>query len=711
MTILPPPPLPTLAKSETELSRLAADRHLPTAQLERWRIWQSQSGQIHLPARELQHDGTLGDRSGQTRSTYGHYRSIAGGTSSLVFAESHTVPQVDHLWVCEGCLDAVTLDWALDAEPPDDWVIAVAGTSVLTSQALTRFIVRCQPKQVSIVADNDEPGQAAALKQWRQLSHQPDLTAALRIVAPHTDGADISDYWTAKSEHREHRGPGWVDSHLMLVPSPAHEIDENDEPKNRSKDLTDHQILISDCAMSLCQIDDPNDLAKIAHIGNGRYLIWDHDNISTPATKDHINAMARAELGWSTGHEPTAISARSVGDLTRAVTELTQLPNSIPDIHTPTDRITGEQIPGLPASDGIWSLDADLKLVRQTHERRVILPRGVARISLGTAMMPEHQPKKLIEYLTTAAADDSDLVSFICAQIGRTLLADRPRPGLALLVGPGGTGKSTLLNLLAELVGSNLTTSASIPQMSSKFWLATNASGRQLLIMPEIGQRPYSGQLRAKYDQGLQLIKSLTGGDGDTYTTEAKYATSSPTLNPQITVWGASNYLPAWISGADDVSAYERRLRPIPMTVVIPAHEQNPHLIADIIEADGYEAIAAYCAQSYRTWLSLGSPLPDASAALLERLITEALTPQDDWARQHLQKVELSEVAGIDCYQHFAAWMEQHHDVKTDEDKRSWQRKLRKAASSVAAEFDAPARSSRRDNQQVYYWAGLKLIK
>jgi putative DNA primase/helicase len=158
---------------------------------------------------------------------------------------------------------------------------------------------------------------------------------------------------------------------------------------------------------------------------------------------------------------------------------------------------------------------------------------------------------------------DHDLIILAAEAIGYTLTARTDLKVAFWVPGPGDSGKSTLLNLIARLAGS-LHTAIDLHELGERFGLAP-IIGKRVATCTEAQSNVY-----IRHDR----FKALTGG-GDYVVVDQK--NKAPlTIIPTVKLWFAFNDAP----GTNDRSdAYFKRLRVIPFNRSIPEKERIPDLL------------------------------------------------------------------------------------------------------------------------------------
>ena len=130
------------------------------------------------------------------------------------------------------------------------------------------------------------------------------------------------------------------------------------------------------------------------------------------------------------------------------------------------------------------------------------------------------------------------------------------------LIGPGGTGKSTLQQILIALAGFGGTHTSDLETIETNRFETHNLIGKRLLLLTD----------EASFSKRLDTLKKLTSSS-DTLRAERKYGTQTINFKPELLVCIASN---EHISSSDISSGLERRRLTIVMDkVVAPSQRRN----------------------------------------------------------------------------------------------------------------------------------------
>ena len=142
------------------------------------------------------------------------------------------------------------------------------------------------------------------------------------------------------------------------------------------------------------------------------------------------------------------------------------------------------------------------------------------------------------------------------------------------LVGPGGTGKSTMQQLLIALAGFSGTHTSNLETIETNKFECFNLIGKKLLLLTD----------EANFNKRLDVLKKITSAS-DTLRAERKYGKEVINFKPEVLVCIASN---EHISSSDISSGLERRRLTIIMDKVVPPSQRRDllNVYADRLEGD-----------------------------------------------------------------------------------------------------------------------------
>lgn len=198
---------------------------------------------------------------------------------------------------------------------------------------------------------------------------------------------------------------------------------------------------------------------------------------------------------------------------------------------------------------------------------------------------------------------DAALIAYVQRAVGYSLTGDTSEQCLHLCHGTGSNGKSTMLDVLAELSGeygqqADFQTFLDRRHDSGPRNDVARLAGARLVRSSEVGDHK-------RLNEGL--IKSLTGGDIIT----ARFLYSEDfEFKPQFKLWLAANHKPV-IRGTD--YAIWRRIRLIPFDVTITAEQVDSDLPAKL--RGELPGILRWAVEGCQMWLESGLRPPERVTA------------------------------------------------------------------------------------------------
>ena len=181
------------------------------------------------------------------------------------------------------------------------------------------------------------------------------------------------------------------------------------------------------------------------------------------------------------------------------------------------------------------------------------------RTRLNYSYDPKAGCPKFIAWLDAAiGADKVILIRAFC----RALLTGYTTGERFLhLIGPGGTGKSTLQQILIALAGFTGTHTSSLEIIETNKFECHNLIGKKLLLLTD----------ESTFNKRLDCLKKITSSS-DTLRAERKYGKEVISFKPEVLVCIASN---EHISSSDISSGLERRRLTIMMDKVVPPSQRK----------------------------------------------------------------------------------------------------------------------------------------
>jgi putative DNA primase/helicase len=254
-------------------------------------------------------------------------------------------------------------------------------------------------------------------------------------------------------------------------------------------------------------------------------------------------------------------------------------------------------------------------------------------LDLRTGELVQHTPKNLIthcapviwnsrandatfdRFIHDLCGGDQELQQFLQRAVGRSLMATHKEDAFFILVGPGGTGKTTFLRIWDILLGP---LSQSI---NPSVLLKSNRSGGpapELLSMQ--GKRfVFASEIDSDQQLSEATLKRLASNDQ--INARPMYAKSETVFEAEVTLWIAVNELPQF---DPNDSGIQRRLVCVPITNVIAPERRQANLLQKLTAPNGAGAAAMRWAvdgaeQYLRSGLEMPPVVRDFTAELLLR--------------------------------------------------------------------------------------------
>ena len=255
-------------------------------------------------------------------------------------------------------------------------------------------------------------------------------------------------------------------------------------------------------------------------------------------------------------------------------------------------------------------------------------------LDLDTETLLPHDPRQLMTQMMNASHDptatcprfesfmdrvlpDPTMRTYVQRALGYTLLGDSDQRAMFLIYGPSGTGKSTLMEAMAQVFGDyGITAPSGTLRSSGRESAPTNdlhsLRGRRFVSTSETNES-------TSYNE--DLIKRLTGRDRvqsrDLYQTNQEWT-------PQCVIWLATNHPPKF---STDDDAIWRRAKLVPFTTVLSGEGEIRDFARSFLagEADG---ILNWLLDGLRGYLrhGLGEPESVVEAAQEQRLQSDSVS-------------------------------------------------------------------------------------
>lgn len=292
-------------------------------------------------------------------------------------------------------------------------------------------------------------------------------------------------------------------------------------------------------------------------------------------------------------------------------------------------------------------------------------------------------------FLDTLTGNDLEMRGFLQRSFGYALLGEWREKAFWFGYGPPDAGKSVLLNVVGDVLGSyhvsvDADTWMARPAVGGNRGDLTRLMGARLVTTSEV--KP-----GCRFDQ--KLMKSVTGGDP--VVAAAKYEAEISFL-PQFALWLAANDRP-YVDAED--AGFWRRMRCIPFNNHVPAERQDPHLRRKLASSEHAPAVLAWLVAGCREYLErgLGSCAAVDAASSEYR---EDVNPLHEFAEDRLIFDPEATTASLTLWEDYLDWSKQQQ-CKTHLSRKRF-------AGSLAVMGARPERASIK-GEQVRVVRGVRL--
>jgi putative DNA primase/helicase len=253
-----------------------------------------------------------------------------------------------------------------------------------------------------------------------------------------------------------------------------------------------------------------------------------------------------------------------------------------------------------------------------------------------------------IAFLTRIMGGNMALVNYVQRVFGYTLTGHTGEQCLFFLYGHGANGKSTLLNVLSELLGSNYSKQTPSETLMAKFG---GRSASNDLARLQGARAVIANEIEGGAHLAEAMIKQITGGD----LISARYLYAEYfEFKPVFKLFMAGNHKPV-IRGDDD--GIWRRIQLVPFEVTIPEAERDHDLAAKLrAELPG---ILNWAIEGCLVWKKSGMSVPD--------VITDAVKEYRDdmdimgqWLSEEAEIAPSATWAATEAYDCCQFWLKQN---------------------------------------------------
>jgi putative DNA primase/helicase len=279
---------------------------------------------------------------------------------------------------------------------------------------------------------------------------------------------------------------------------------------------------------------------------------------------------------------------------------------------------------------------------RERHDPRDLLTKIAPVKANRHADCPEFD-----QFLNRIAGGDTDLAAFIQTAVGYTLTGVTTEQVLFFVYGKGNNGKSTLVNLIREMLGDYGLHTPTETLLVKQY---DNAIPADLARLD--GARMVTA-VEANFNRHLDeaRIKAMTGGEPIT----ARFMRQNFfQFVPVFKLWLVANDQPR-ARGTDH--AFWRRVRVIPLTVQIPETERDPNLSAKL--RGEWPGILAWAVRGCLKWQKSGLGMPDVVESATKGWQKE-MDHLKTFASDQLESATGLKIAASTLYDRYKNWCVQH---------------------------------------------------
>lgn len=188
-------------------------------------------------------------------------------------------------------------------------------------------------------------------------------------------------------------------------------------------------------------------------------------------------------------------------------------------------------------------------------------PDSFCTSKINAEFIPDQKPEEFLRFLSHNFAEDEQ--EFIRAIYRSALMGDNRAQVFIYIYGPGGTGKSTLVNILTMIAGETSTLTTTFRDLSKDKFEGLNLEGKRLICINDTDQ----------YHGDLSVVKAISGGD--TIQGRLKHKDGAIEIKPKGLLLITGNQP---LQTRDPSGALGRRMRVLRMNKVVCPKDQIPLL-------------------------------------------------------------------------------------------------------------------------------------
>lgn len=372
---------------------------------------------------------------------------------------------------------------------------------------------------------------------------------------------------------------------------------------------------------------------------SGQWLTW-QEYRWVGCGIDQVTAYAMAVVKGLPKDDEAVAKHRKASQSLRAIKAMVTLAQSLPALQV-TPSVTGEDPYSLATPSGVVNL----------RNGEVTPPDPAGAFHSRSTSVPydtNMETPRWNTFISQICGGDEDLICYLQCLVGYSATGVTDSHILPFLHGPGGNGKSVLMDVITTLLGDYATSAP------TKFLLAGSGqhdteiarlAGQRMVVCSEVNPNQ-------KFDEAK--LKLLTGGDLLTARFMYRdYFTWKPTHH----LWLMGNHQPRVAAGGE---SFWRRLRVIPFPYTVPADKRIPGLDAILIEEEGPGILA---------WIVAGAQMV-LKGGLIEpsvvTIATDTYAEEEDSLARFLEDRVVREegvrTPTADLVHDFKRWCQEEHE-------------------------------------------------
>lgn len=284
-------------------------------------------------------------------------------------------------------------------------------------------------------------------------------------------------------------------------------------------------------------------------------------------------------------------------------------------------------------------------------------PRAGDFITKATSVVPAATPDcpKWLRFLEEVTCGDPELAHYLRLKMGYTVTGDTSEECLTFLHGEGRNGKSKMLAVLVEIMGSYCATAS-----METFTMSRHDRHPTELAMLAGARMVMASETEEGRTWAEQRIKSMTGGDPITAHFMRK---DNFTFTPSFKLWIAGNHQPR-LKNVD--LAMRRRLKLVPFNLVLDPAEVNRNLLDEL--RPEFPSILRWMIDGCLEWQRNGLPEPRIVAEASEQYFSS-----QDVVGQFLDDcAEIGANMGVQSAQLWDRWTKWADDNGQDKFDNRW---------------------------------------